>query len=213
MVITSRSTLVISAIALIMLLLVPAVSASTVTKEITQLPYSDSERTQAFDYAEGSHSLSYFHHGGNWGGLELYLKNVQNFQNIHYVQCKLPFTTGTQGYHDVWYKRPSDDTFQRGVLQYIHIDGGTILSFWPTNWEVGSKTGGYYTYIYGDDNGQPSSDQLYRNQGDYLPSGNTHTSGNPDYGGYFGLNRYSSPITYSYHLEGYTNNAYAISVT
>lgn len=210
----------IAALLLCCAVLAAPVAAAT-EKQITELPYSDEGTTETYGYYENTFyytgSSSYAH-----SNLALTLSQVQNFPHIYYATLEISsdYSPAPEGYSDAWYIRPSDGTYQKCVVQIVKTRNvlnqvtKTLISFYPTNWEVGSVTGAYTTSIYYDNNGVPSATGFLDVQGTKSIYGITKADGNDDYEGrlYFaGRINYASSMRS--HVEGYGSTYYKLDVS
>ena len=192
---------------------------------VSSLPYTDTQASQSFGYYEANNNGWNGMGGQAVGGLAIHINLVQNYQHLHYAQLETTGATvniGTEGDFSVWYKRPSDNTYQKGLLRNQKTRNvlgqvtKTVITFWPLDgWAVGTKMGVWDSAIYADDNGVPGNQMYQTSLTYYLHTDHPKISGDDRYGGYMYFTRsspnYNSHNTRS-HVEAYSNEYYALKI-
>lgn len=218
------------AVAVLLLLLAAALlvtpAAADEMTTISSLPYSDEQFSQSFHYAD----VSYSYVGGatihtGTAQLMLVINHVERFQHIHYISMEYEGNLGiSEGTSYFWYKRPSDNTYVRSMV--ITTKARNTLStithtqciFYFLDWDTGTTTGSYSTYLYADNDGVKSSNYFStktataRNGAPTL----TTTGGDSYYTAglyYYHTNEYADHSKYSYHVEQYQNDGFQLSLS
>lgn len=196
----NRSVMFISAIALILLAMIPAVSAEKITHfGYDDLPFSVTyEHEEAIIDTKTIQTVLPAKNAGKTvtGSLGIVLKSVETYPEINYVflehdykgndEAKFAYNSIPTGEFTGTYNRPSDNSIQPITVyvdRYYDVLGreiGIRIIAFPQNWEIGSKTGTFYSPI--EFNGKTYSYGKYRTSYAYV-YGNAVTLSTPLNGG------------------------------